>query len=334
MIKTSKKVILYNFDEKNMTTFHSDCKTLREDEILETKSLPEWSQLKNLVSAFQFFNCFWCADKIPNPKCVIVGAAPGNHLCVLAQAFPQFEYHLYDEAKFDPRLSSFKNIILHQKFFSDVEIEEWREIQLSQQNVFMIFDNRNPAFKKELSDKEKDKIFLQDLRFQEKCISAILPVKSLLKVCFPSNFNPITEKSEDKIHISFFDGIAYRHIYNDKNSKEFSLIPHDGVAMRLWNVPLIEDVIRYHNLYIRQQNYILPSFEFEDKMFISKEFNIKANYDGIMFFLTVKDVMKKFKPFCDSHRTPSLNEILKSCKKILNNILADGKNRLLPKSRS
>lgn len=331
----SKKAVLIPFDYNNLTTFKSNSELKNPDNVdWDTiKALPEWGQLKNLIPAFQFLNAFWSDISHPQPYLVYVGAAPGNNLAVLIQAFPWFNYHLYDTAAFDERLSSSPSakITFHNKFFDQSDIEYWKEIQKTQENVFMMFDIRNPKYRKELSEDEKNKILYDDLMFQMLCVKEIFPVKSLLKVKFPTKIIPDTDKSEDETHFSYLDGVVYRHAYTDKNSKDFSLVPHDNVSLRLWNIEVMDWAITHHNAVIRQNLY-LSDFETPDKIFISHELGIKHNFDGIILTLTIRDYLMKFSPFT-SIRYPTLEELISCLSAIIKNILPDHRNRLLPKAR-
>lgn len=329
----SRKAVLVPFDYNNLTTFKSNSELKNPDNVEwdSIKSLPEWGQLKNLIPAFQFLNAFWSDISHPEPYLVYVGAAPGNNLNVLIQAFPWFNYHLYDIATFDERISSLSNVTIHNKLFNTEDIEYWKEIQKTQKNVFMMFDIRNSKYRKDLTEDEKNEILHDDLIFQMKCVKEIFPVKSLLKIKFPSKINPNPEKSEDETHFSYLDGVAYRHTYTDKNSKDFSLVPHDNVSLRLWNIEVMDWAITHHNIIVRQNLY-LSEFETPDKIFISQELGIKNNFDGIILTMTLRDYLLKFSPFTGL-RYPTLDEIIACLKSIIKNILPDHRNRLLPKSK-
>src|SRR5437868_821867 len=60
-----------------------------------------WGQRKLLLSEIEFLTIYWNAQEIPDPIVVYVGAAHGNHIPLLSEMFPSFEFHLYDPAKFN-----------------------------------------------------------------------------------------------------------------------------------------------------------------------------------------------------------------------------------------
>jgi hypothetical protein len=53
----------------------------------------------------------------PNCRVVYVGAGPGQHIAILADLFPNVEFHLFDD-HFDPSLKACPNIHLYERYFT------------------------------------------------------------------------------------------------------------------------------------------------------------------------------------------------------------------------
>ena len=83
------------------------------------KTCLKWGQMKLFITELQFLNKYWNPEEVPNPTCVYVGAATGNHIVFLARMFPQIKFHLYDGIEFDPRLSKYSNVRNYVKLFTD-----------------------------------------------------------------------------------------------------------------------------------------------------------------------------------------------------------------------
>lgn len=317
---TSAKIVLTNFDQDNLLTYKCNSSLLKKDEIPEVRVLPEWTQLKNLIAELQFLNTNWSDISYPTPKLVYVGAAPGGHIVTLANMYPWFTFHLYDSQAFDARLERLSNVQLYPRFFNDEDMQYWKT---RNHDLFMIFDIRHPKYRKELSEEEKNQYLIEDLDFQKKCVTTIFPVKSLLKVRFPSTRST---------HYEYLDGLAYRHAFSDKQAQDFSLIPHDHVTMRFWNPEIMSAAMSHHNYVIRQSMYLTSNWDLPDKRFISKELGVKTNYDGILLFYTICDYLQKFNPY-NSIIKLNLSTVIDSLKIVLENISSDSKNRLLPKAK-
>lgn len=317
----SSKIVLTSFDQDNLITYKCNSSLLKKDEIPEVRVLPEWTQLKNLIVELQFLNAHWSDISHPSPKLVYVGAAPGGHIVTLASMYPWFTFYLYDSEPFDSRLEKMSNVKLYQRFFNDDDIQYWKT---RSNDLFMIFDIRHSKYRKELPDEEKNQYLVEDLEFQKKCVTTIFPIKSLLKVRFPSQSH--------SSHYEYLDGMAYRHAFSDKQAQDFSLVPHDHVTMRFWNPEIMSAAMTHHNYIIRQSMFLTTNWDLPDKRFISKELGVKTNYDGMLLFYTICDYLQKFNPYNNIVKL-NLSTILACLKIILENISSDSKNRLLPKAK-
>lgn len=329
----SEKLTLYRWEPKNAFLQRDSLKGMQE---VKTKSSPEWGQLKLLISHLQFLNYEWTNNskhlEMEKPELVYVGAAPGHHITVLAKMWSSFTFHLYDPQPLDERLLQMKNVIYYPKNFDDVDMERWRLHSLQKKNLYLVFDNRDLRYTKDLPQVEKDQLLIADLRFQEKCVSTIKPFRSLLRIKFPSQFEPDEKKSEDEKHFSFFDGIALKHAYCDKNCQDFSLIVRDVEEVRLWNLEEFSKAFQIHNEFTRQIFYAAENTD-TNKRFLCKDLGLKSDFDGMIFYSAVWDYASKFYPFSNSSRRPEYREIISFIRRILAEILPTGKNKLLPKGK-
>jgi len=83
----------------------------------------QWGQRKLLLSEILFLTNFWDKDNIPNPIIIYPGGAPGKHIPILSNLFPEFTFHLYDPNKFN--IESNSKILIHNKLFTDLDANQW-----------------------------------------------------------------------------------------------------------------------------------------------------------------------------------------------------------------
>ena len=106
----------------------------------ETKNSLHWGQRKLLLSEIEFFSLFWDPQRIPEPVCVYIGAAPGSHIKLLSTMFPAITFHLYDPAQFTVEPTD--HIILHNEYFTD----EIAQSYAGRSDVFFISDIRTADY--------------------------------------------------------------------------------------------------------------------------------------------------------------------------------------------
>ena len=83
-----------------------------------------WGQLKLLLGEVCFVS--WFCDPGEDATVVYAGAAPGNHLVILAEMFPRVSFHLYDPREFFSELhKSPDRFVIHNREFSDADALEW-----------------------------------------------------------------------------------------------------------------------------------------------------------------------------------------------------------------
>ena len=88
----------------------------------KTRSI-HWGQMKLLMSELNLF-IYHLPEEIR--EIVYVGGAPGNHIFILSHFFKDLHFHLYDSCDFDPRLSLCKNVKIYQRYFTEEDVEKWK----------------------------------------------------------------------------------------------------------------------------------------------------------------------------------------------------------------
>src|SRR5205085_2868428 len=87
------------------------------------KTTVHWGQRKLFLAELAFFNLFLDFKAVPQPQVVYAGAAPGNHIPLLASLFPAMTWHLYDPAPF--QIKATPQINLHPENFTEVVAKQW-----------------------------------------------------------------------------------------------------------------------------------------------------------------------------------------------------------------
>ena len=81
----------------------------------ENYLIPHLGQRKLLIAEIDFLNNYGDMSN----EVVYAGAGPGYHIAKLADLFPRKIFYLYDPREFAPELAEYKNIYLHQEYFTD-----------------------------------------------------------------------------------------------------------------------------------------------------------------------------------------------------------------------
>ena len=84
--------LLFLTAESEHTTYGSRAKI--------EKNTVHWASRKLFLDKLSFLALFWKPNIITQPQVLFVNAAPGGHIDLLAQFFPQMIFHLYDQKPF------------------------------------------------------------------------------------------------------------------------------------------------------------------------------------------------------------------------------------------
>jgi hypothetical protein len=258
----------------------------------QSKNSVKWGQLKLLTTEIQFLTLYWDPIHHPDPICLYVGAAPGTHLISLIEMFPWFTYHLYDPRDFDPRLQTRKNVVIHQKFFTDADAKEWK----TQPNVFFICDIRTTSYERlqggepETDQIKNEELVRQDMANQASWVQIIQPIRAQLKFRLPYTYDFIKQAGPTR---PYLDGIVYRQAWASQTSTETRLVPHPTLSSRDWNLASYEDGLFYANTQVRERFRFLNPFT-NGKTPIAVELGLTNDYDSLLFTTILREYLIRF----------------------------------------
>lgn len=148
-----------------------------------------------------------------------VGAAPGIHIPLLANKFPEVKFILYDPAKFDIAPSS--QIEIHRELFTDEKVEMYKKTE----NLLFVSDIRSTPKQFDPNQSGFDSSFEQEVIFnmeqQKKWVTELQPLRSLLKFRLPYN-DPENPRDEQET-FKYLDGILFFQAYPPEQSGETRL---------------------------------------------------------------------------------------------------------------
>jgi len=244
------------------------------------KTLAHYGQLKLLISEIEFLNKIINIDKnIENILIIYIGAAPGIHIKLLYEMFPNFEYILIDPDKFSEDIINLSktnnNINIINKLFYEKETEELKK-EYSNKNIYLISDIR--AFSEnnyenmgnwEIQTKREEDI-IENNKLQMKFYDLLKPKLSMFKMRLPF-YKEITEIKT----IKFLEGEIYYQAYAGPRSTETRIIVQENAKIINYDCELYENNLFSFNYYIRPNFY--------PNRFTFKEFFIDNCYDCYTF---------------------------------------------------
>jgi hypothetical protein len=273
------------------------------------KTAIKWGQLKLFTTELQFLNKYWNPETHPNPICVYVGAATGNHIYMLSKMFPQFQFHLYDGRNFDPRLEGQENIKIFVKLFTDTEVELYK----NRDDVFFISDIRSltyntSEFESEETQRKNEEIAINDMKLQMDWVNKIQPVKAHIKFRLPYCYDWCKDA-----YFDYLDGEVYKQAFAPHTSTECRLVPDLTAPNRKWDYKVYEEMMFYHNNVVREHvKFANPLNNINEP--ISEELGLLQDFDSVVFVYTIKEYFEKF------GQDVSNSQILSFCKKIIDDI--------------
>lgn len=274
------------------------------------KSSIHWGQLKLFIAELMFLNKYWDPSVLPSPTLVYVGAAPGFHIHMLANMFPQINFELYDGRAFSPILDGMDNVKTFVRLFTEEDVRKYS----GRNDVFFVSDIRSLNYntivsQTEATQRENERIADMDMKLQMDWVQKIRPVKAHLKFRLPYNYTWLKDE-----HYTYLDGDIYKQAFPTVTTTETRLVPNLDAPLRNWNFRAYESHMFYHNNVVRDvikfvnplTNNIGP---------ISPELGLLSDYDSVVFVTTVKEYLIKF-----GVSNPSPNQILLLCKEIIKDV--------------
>jgi hypothetical protein len=295
---------------QQLSTFNADLLTIDDstEEKVYRKGLKlnntHWGQLKLFTSELLFLVNYY--DNRINDV-IYIGAAPGEHIVVLADLFPSITFNLYDKCDFDTRLEDKSNVILHSKYFSPSDIEEWKNKQ-----CLMICDIRTLTYdssRTKLEDlKENEDTVWKDMSLQQSWVQKIKPVFALLKFRLPYAEPFELDKGRTR---KYLDGIVYTQPFSKSSSSETRLCVNGlECRQREWDILSYERKLFHHNSEIRRKVYKNP-FTGNHKH-IYYDIGLYNDYDSVHLTHTVMDYIVKIGLCPDEKSTLDLLEFILS----------------------
>ena len=275
------------------------------------KKAIKWGQLKLFITELQFLNKYWNESEVAKPTCVYVGAAPGHHIAVLANMFPQVNFELYDARNFDPALNLLDNVKTFVQYFTTETAEKYKD----RNDIFFISDIRSLEYNKEKEGDEEiierlnEQIADRDMRMQMEWVQIIKPFKAHLKFRLP-----YAQKWVKGSTYSYLDGDLYKQPFAPLTSTEARLVVDLNYPLRNWDFRVYEKMMFYHNNVIREHiKFVNPLTNIVEP--ISEELGLLMDYDSVVFAVTVREYLEKF-----GIVEPTAAQVLALCKYIIEQI--------------
>ena len=310
---TGKDLKHKNFDKEKYFYVHQNDKEIPYDynKILVNV---HWGQLKLFMS--EFFTFIYHLDNSEVKDVLYIGAAPGDHIYVLAQLFDEYHYHLYDTQKFDPRLNELTNVTIYKKYFDDADLEKWKK----KDSCVLISDIRtlsyNPGGMTKNSKKANEDAVWSDMKLQQKWVEHLKPVISLLKFRLPFAYDFILLEGKER---NYLNGMVLRQIYNKPTSSETRLLV-TGIDYKDWDILSYEQKLAFHNSNIRTLNFINPLKK--DESMIYKDKGLLNDFDSTYFCVLVMDFLKSIGEEPDEENVKGIIDF------IIDNMSSKGSNLL------
>ncbi len=181
-----------------------------------------------------------------------VGAAPGQHIPILSEMFPEVKFILYDPAPF--RIKPTKSIEIHQKLFTDDLVAQYStegkkqnrllfvsDIRSAPRTGYQDTDNVDPEFENEVR---------KNLSQQRSWVEKLRPVRSLLKFRLPFG------EESDKATTEYFDGVINFQAYAPPQSSETRIEVGHNPKLVVYDNTLYEQQLFYFNTRYRIQSFV------------------------------------------------------------------------------
>ena len=312
-IKEYQKPIIFTPD-KYYTFGDGDPEATYRDKLTDSNAT-HWGQLKLFLSELQILTYY--GDPAICNTIVYVGAAPGEHLFLLARLFPKYNFHLYDLQEFDRRLEVLNNVFLYKKYFSQKDVDEWKE---KKEKIFLISDIRSLNYTKlqKINPEKAEEEVWQNMDMQKDWYLQLDCQMALFKFKLPYAVSYNLKKGKTR---EYLDGMIFRQVYQKVNSAETRLLVR-GTGYRDWNIIKYEKMNAYHNQITREKIFFKNPIDFTNDP-IYPEQGLLNNYDSVVFATIVKDYLIKVNQEAD------LNKVRNMIDYILAEITVSGKNKLI-----
>lgn len=250
-------MIIYKYDQLDkQQTYDELIKNLNKyQQNIDGRSLPEWGQLKLLMTEILFLTKYYQHD-ITNV--LYVGAASGYHIPYLSKMFPKISFDLFDPEPF--AIKQTDKIKIFNRFFTNEDAEKYA-VEFKNKKLAFITDIRTLLVGKAKRERDINKfneIIDDDLKLQIGWVNIIKPFRTMIKFKLPYD-NKMTECFDGKIYLQPFSHL----------STETRLIIKDTTKMKKYNNSEYEKKLLYFNAHIRHKKYDMFSAELKKLNFIN-----------------------------------------------------------------
>ena len=238
--------LLFLTPNSERTTYRARAKT--------EKNTVHWASRKLFLDKLSFLALFWKPNAIANPQVVIINAAPGGHIDLLAQFFPQMSFHLYDAKSFlltnnlpnQPGYDSNKGMItIYNQAFTDDIARTWA----NRTDVILISDYSSPITPTTSNDKDSEEKIKVDMMVQQNWYSLISPKLALLKFRLPY------PRPDGPTSFKYLSGFILKPIWGPASATETRLIPSN--LQIEWNLKWYEETMAYFNQTLRESTVFI-----------------------------------------------------------------------------
>lgn len=234
-------------------------------------------QRKLFLSEVEFLNGIVKSRQHPNYTLIYVGAAPGLHIPLLAEMFPEISFILYDPAPF--QITSNDRIAIHRTLFTDDLLSQYEKLE----NLLFVSDIRSSpapnASKKEVETKGElpaevvafEEEVEKNLAQQKKWVEALRPFRSLLKFRFPFSLEEKTSR--------YLKGVIHFQAYAPPQSAETRLeVYGEDLSEVEYNHRVYEEQLFYFNTIYRVRSFYEAAGEYGWSYDTAREFVILGDY--------------------------------------------------------
>jgi len=276
-------------------------------------------QRKLLFSEIEFLTKIGHTYDLNNILCVYVGSAPGIHLPIIFDLFPELDFYLCDPHKFiidHELIGKHDRLIIDNSFYDDETYQKINKYNIKHKQIAMISDIRTNTSEMEVI---QNMVNQQKWTMQLNCIAYMLKFRLLyinkemdIKLLTYSYPIPYESKSIKKSFV-YLKGEIYTQLYPPNRSSETRLIyvrqPKEEFQLMEYDIYKYDRNLNYFNTFDRRLCYKYK-FSTEIKKHI---FYYDDGYESTCEYFILDDYLSNIK-----HIDPTLEKMVAILYKIDN----------------
>jgi len=239
------------FDDVPMSLDHDNDPVLeyRSDKDFKISTVVHLGQRKLLMGLVSFMADY--ADKAS--VVVYAGAAPGYNIIMVADMYPNHQFHLYDVGEFTKEKRP--NVFYHDQLFLDNDAAYWANNPDAQSAGVLLVSDIRRSFRTETAFGPTTESIVEDMDDQLRWYNIMKPAGAMFKFR-PPFFEPgVTPET-----LEYLDGDIQFQTRVGRSSTETRLVVGANAKMRTYNVHKYESQCYYHNIVRRKWgSYAVPS---------------------------------------------------------------------------